>query len=224
MYPLNTFKKNSNIISIENFFSDDEIGKIFKICEDEDFFTSEVYAKNRKKFLYNKDIEKNKLEEITSTVEKTLRDANLKWIKLNNKSEWLYNKLISSIKEVNVSNYNYILNFIEILQFSKYNSSNYSFHSKHIDCQNADNLKNFEDIRKLSFSIQLTNPEEYEGGNLKFYSGNKSIYTGKDEYSIANKKKGSITFFPSNIFHEVTPVTKGNRYSLVGWVSGPNIL
>ena len=52
----------------------------------------------------------------------------------------------------------------------------------------------------------------------------ETLFTNKEEYDVAKKDKGTITFFPSHVLHEVTPVTKGTRYSLVSWVQGPNIL
>jgi PKHD-type hydroxylase len=67
--------------------------------------------------------------------------------------------------------------------------------------------------RKLSFVLQLSDPNEYEGGELQFYFGGDPL--------VAKKQKGIITFFPSNSLHECTPVTFGERYVIVGWVHGP---
>jgi PKHD-type hydroxylase len=78
-------------------------------------------------------------------------------------------------------------------------------------------MANFVDIRKISFSIQLSDPKEYTGGDLKFFLLD-------NKYKICPKERGSITFFPSNLFHEVTPITCGKRYSLVSWISGPNLI
>lgn len=61
----------------------------------------------------------------------------------------------------------------------------------------------------------LTNESEYEGGNLDFEIKRKNN-TGH-----LPMKQGSIAIFPSFVLHKVTPVTKGVRYSLVGWVYGP---
>ena len=67
--------------------------------------------------------------------------------------------------------------------------------------------------RKLSFSIQLSDPSMYEGSELKIYNGNDPI--------IAKKELGTMNFFSSYMLHEVTPIEKGKRYSLVGWINGP---
>ncbi|MDB2656544.1 2OG-Fe(II) oxygenase [Crocinitomicaceae bacterium] len=67
--------------------------------------------------------------------------------------------------------------------------------------------------RKLSVTVQLSDPDEYEGGDLEFMINHKTVK--------APRKKGTIVVFPSFIMHRVTPITKGTRQSIVGWVSGP---
>ena len=67
-------------------------------------------------------------------------------------------------------------------------------------------------VRKLSISIQLTNPEEYEGGELYLYNDDKG--------TLMDKTQGTLILFPSYVLHEVMPVTKGTRNSLVTWVTG----
>lgn len=67
--------------------------------------------------------------------------------------------------------------------------------------------------RKLSGTVQLSDPTEYEGGNL-------ILCPEGPEPQYANKAKGGVILFRSHILHEVTPVTKGTRYSLVAWVNG----
>ena len=74
-------------------------------------------------------------------------------------------------------------------------------------------------IRKLSLTINLNLPGEYEGGNLKFDFGPHS--TGNRYHECTEiRPQGSIIIFPSYIYHQVTPVTKGTRYSLVLWTLG----
>ena len=104
---------------------------------------------------------------------------------------------------------------LEDLQFSEYTEEKRGFYSKHRDCGLKKSLDNYVDIRKLSFTIQLTDENEYEGGELIFYLDDKE--------KKAPKSKGTIVFFESDILHEVTPVTKGVRHSLVSWVQGPNL-
>jgi predicted 2-oxoglutarate/Fe(II)-dependent dioxygenase YbiX len=67
--------------------------------------------------------------------------------------------------------------------------------------------------RKLSFSVLLSDPSEYDGGDLLIYEGKGPI--------VVPKRQGMITFFPSSVLHEVTPVTRGVRRSIVSWIHGP---
>ena len=67
--------------------------------------------------------------------------------------------------------------------------------------------------RKLSLVLQLTDPSQYEGGNLE-------IMTSSNPEQV-RKQRGIIAAFPSYVMHQVTPVTKGSRQSLVAWISGP---
>lgn len=67
--------------------------------------------------------------------------------------------------------------------------------------------------RKLSIVVQLSNPDEYEGGKFEFFG----IPSPGDEW----KQRGSVLIFPSFFFHRVLPVTSGKRTSLVSWIEGP---
>ena len=68
--------------------------------------------------------------------------------------------------------------------------------------------------RKLSVVVQLTSPEEYEGGDFETFEG---------KVLSAPKGHGTVLIFPSFVYHHVTPVTAGTRHSLVCWVNGPHI-
>ena len=68
--------------------------------------------------------------------------------------------------------------------------------------------------RKLGFSLQLTEGEEYEGGDLGFHRIEKQ----RRELT----KKGTLIVFPSFWLHRVAPMTEGARKVVVGWVHGPS--
>lgn len=69
--------------------------------------------------------------------------------------------------------------------------------------------------RKLSLTVQLSDPSEYEGGDFH-------IWYGGDEghFITMPKEKGTVLIFPSFLMHRVTPVTKGTRKALVFWTGG----
>ena len=106
------------------------------------------------------------------------------------------------------TNYSSFLAGNPAVQFTAYDSEEKGFYGKHIDMMYKSN-----GTRKLSMSVQLSEPEDYEGGSLL-------LYTGEEPLTLP-KSRGTALFFPSYSLHEVTPVTKGLRYSLVAWFLGP---
>ena len=74
-------------------------------------------------------------------------------------------------------------------------------------------IKN-ELVRKISFSLQLSDPDDYEGGNIQFIDESNQNY-------IAPRQKGSLILFDSRTKHRVCKVRSGVRKSIVGWVVGP---
>ena len=139
---------------------------------------------------------------------KNTRSTNVSWIPSSDKdNEWLFQRLTDIINLNNKKFFNYDITTIETLQYSIYHEG--GFYKDHIDISNISSMG----VRKLSFSVMLTDPEEYEGGELLLKISSSPI--------ITPNKKGDIILFPSYVLHEVTPVTKGTRKTLVGWVLGP---
>ena len=197
---------------VDNFLTDDEIEKIKThtktlIVQDGKVGSSE---KEKKEFTLDYHIKDPNKGFVPRT-----RITDIKWIRLNENTNWLFKKIIDKINAVNSKNFDLQLKFVEDLQFSEYTEEKGGFYSKHRDCGLKKSLDNYVDIRKISFTIQLTDENEYEGGELIFH-------LDKEEKK-APKSKGTIIFFESDILHEVTPVTKGVRHSLVSWVQGPNL-
>ncbi len=69
--------------------------------------------------------------------------------------------------------------------------------------------------RKLSVTVQLSDPDDYEGGDLLMH------YVAAHPPADAVRRRGTVLVFPSLVMHEVSRVTRGIRYSLVGWYMGP---
>ena len=69
-------------------------------------------------------------------------------------------------------------------------------------------------IRKLSVSVLLSDPKDFEGGEFEMYSGFK-------EPTKPLTEQGSVVVFESKAYHGITPITSGVRYSLVLWATGP---
>lgn len=64
--------------------------------------------------------------------------------------------------------------------------------------------------RGLTFSINLSDSHEYEGGNLM-------LKLSDDKIIRLNREKGSWIIFPSFVRHAVDEVTKGSREAIVVW-------
>jgi len=140
---------------------------------------------------------------------KKIRRTNVAWIIANkDENKWIFERLTGAINQINKQFYNFDLDKIENLQFSEYREDEKGFYGKHIDM-----LMNSFNVRKLSVSVQLTDETAYEGGDLMMHTGSTPYKT--------TRKKGSVIAFPSYTLHEVTPVTKGTRHSLVAWAVGP---
>jgi alkylated DNA repair dioxygenase AlkB len=141
-------------------------------------------------------------------VDKKIRNAYTSAINPENFS-WLYKLIEKEVAKQNLENYKFNLDRIEHLSYIEYHADDNSpgKYDKHTDGV-------IHMTRKLSFSLFLSDPDEYEGGDL-------IIHTVNGLHKIP-KKKGLIVFFPAYAEHEVTPVTKGVRKSLVGWIHGPH--
>lgn len=137
------------------------------------------------------------------------RASGISWLDPeDSKYDWIYSTLEPLIRQVNYEHFRFELTHILPLQFTTYTEDNQGHYKPHLD------LGRSAPTRKLSFSLQLSDPFHHEGGILQFPYN-------KVEPEQAPKARGKIIFFPSYMLHEVTPVTKGTRYSLVGWVAGP---
>jgi len=160
--------------------------------------------------------------------DKNIRNNKMGWIFDTN---WFSSVLYYYVEKANRENFLYDINGFEdnVLQYSKYGvGEHYTWHSdENIERQqniipeitDADRMHNFsnissESVRKLSVSLQLSDPSEYEGGELQIMDSLGKLYT-------CPKEMGTIIIFDSRARHRVRKVKSGVRKSLVGWVMGP---
>jgi PKHD-type hydroxylase len=109
----------------------------------------------------------------------------------------------------NRDSFNIDISAIFEAQFTEYDATEEQYYAWHQDV-NWQQDSGYD--RKLSIIIQLSDPEEYDGGDVQF-----NLFTPPEAF----KKRGSVLVFPSYLEHQVTPVTRGTRYSLVSWIEGP---
>jgi PKHD-type hydroxylase len=144
----------------------------------------------------------------SDTIDRSIRNSMVSWIHSNPENMWIYEKINLLMQYVNSNYFRFDLSYIEPLQLTEYNENYSGFYSKHVDSGYDKNMN-----RKLSFVLFLSDPADYEGGELLLYNSATPLKP--------DAIKGNIVFFPSYVLHEVTPVTKGVRNTLVGWISGP---
>lgn len=136
----------------------------------------------------------------------TIRNSSLKWLLPGPDSTWVFERIRDAGNEANKF-YKYDLHGFRGIQIARYEvSGHYTWHS--------DLGAGETSLRKLSISVQLSAPEDYDGGELEFQ-------TLRDERLKPSKERGSVIFFPPFMAHRVTPVTRGVRWSLVTWIYGP---
>jgi len=160
---------------------------------------------------------------------------------------WLYDIISPYIKKANISaGWNFEIDAFEDLQFTVYKPG--GFYSWHKDGGSDENsiykryisgvtdekdksyttYKNYiGKVRKISMTLNLSPPEQYEGGDLLFSDDIDSVHYNDENFNNQNyfkckeiKPQGSIIVFPSFLSHCVTPINKGVRYSLVCWCLG----
>jgi len=151
-------------------------------------------------------------------IEKTkeIRNSNVSWIN----DWWVKKELEPYVKRANeMAGWNFNFTKSEASQFTIYEPGEY--YDWHRDAQNYPYTQGEQKglIRKLSVTVSLSNPEDYEGGFLEFSREND--FNKKYFYKVREiLPRGSICVFPRYTWHRVSPVTKGKRLSLVQWNLG----
>ena len=137
------------------------------------------------------------------------RKSDISWINDNPNTSWLYEKISNLAIKANSEMWNFdIWGYHDSLQYTTYygDGGHYDWHA-----DLGPGISN----RKLSVVLQLSDPGEYEGGDLEMNTGGGII--------TIPKELGLICFFPSFMLHRVTPLVSGVRTSLVTWLCGANL-
>lgn len=145
---------------------------------------------------------------ISSETDESYRKSEIKWLEQGNpQCRWLYEKFVTLVTEANSALWHFELTGIfDDLQYTVYHEGG-GHYDWHMDTGSGVFSK-----RKVSITLQLSGPDEYEGGDFEFL-------LGKDLTRLP-RKKGCAIIFPSFFLHRVAPVTRGIRKSLVLWISG----
>jgi len=145
--------------------------------------------------------------------DKGYRVNKIAWVGRGEKDSFIGHLIWQQFVEVNRLNFGFDIQCIPEIQYTVYESDNNGHYDWHYDCE-FNKLSPYD--RKLTFILQLSDSDEYEGGNLLI---DKVYDTPPDRDEL--REKGTMLVFPSFVRHKVTPVTKGVRRSLVAWAHGP---
>jgi len=171
-------------------------------------FWNNAFSKEECQTIINIAKDKGLIKGTTKGNLEDVRDSKISWLFPVDGIDWVFRRVTDITLNLNERFFKFdLFGLNEGFQFTNYQAPSGKY-GKHVD--RATNMS----VRKLSISIQLTDPKEYEGGELK-------LYDGDDEEAITmDKAQGTLIIFPSFVLHEVMPVTKGERNSLVTWVTG----
>lgn len=172
--------------SAEGYFSADECNKIIQLAREQ---PAEVAG----------------ITEM-SVVKEDVRRSRITWLNREARTQWVFDKMDAVVSEVNET-YKFELSGFNAVQVAQYSEGD------HFDWH-MDLSKGVASNRKLSITVQLSDPADYDGGELEMLSFSKKNPT---------RDIGSMIVFPSFLYHRVAPVTRGVRWSLVGWIYGPPI-
>jgi hypothetical protein len=146
-----------------------------------------------------------------------IRKCKIAWIPIAVETKWIFEWIYKSVQNTNHWKLD-IRGFHEALQYTIYDSTDaVTSNITHPPMYNwhTDTGRNMN-YRKISLSVQLSNPDEYSGGTFEL-----------DRNGLCNEprhlKKGNAIMFPSLLRHRVLPITGGIRKSLVVWIAGPHI-
>ena len=181
---------------------------------------------------YEEDMQRSSLS--GNFTDDEIRKSKNSWLSTNH---WIAGFLWHYVHKANRENFLYDISHIDAgsLQFTKYEEGEfYNWHSdvasrdyyepqvKNPSSKSSGNKKIQEDflnlsseyIRKLSFTLQLSDPDDYEGGNIQFIDDENKRF-------MAPRQRGAMILFDARTQHRVLKVKKGVRRSIVGWVLGP---
>jgi PKHD-type hydroxylase len=191
-YP-NMFENLSNYYTVQNALSKEELKQIQTVLATKILVDAQVGSQN------------------SGSVEPSIRRSKVFWLPKTDEFAQLYTLFHKVIGQCNDTYYRFKLTEItEHIQYTVYSSEDEGFYDWHMDMGPG------KSNRKLSLVCQLTDPTEYEGGELRIHTGHGHV--------TAEKEQGIIILFPSYLLHCVTPVTKGTRRSLVLWIEGPSFV
>tara|TARA_E500000331_G_scaffold29436_1_gene24762 strand:- start:1081 stop:1677 length:597 start_codon:yes stop_codon:yes gene_type:complete len=164
-------------------------------------------------YLEGKDLISN--QEMNDVYNKNIRSSEIYWMHQEGDEDELmpiYTEVVYKMRQINDCMWKYRVNGWEPFQYSQYDESYSGHFNWHIDVHPKFNVDD-PDPRKISFSVGLSNINDYDGGDFMI-----KIDINEKVFKL---DRGDVIAFPSWMLHKVSPVTRGMRRTLVGWGNGP---
>lgn len=190
--PRNIFGRDS-IAHWQDFLSPDQINQILALPEWLETSCAQVGGHNG------------------GVVSEETRRTDVGWMGVTQETLPIWQSISSAVSDVNRRYFHFDLTgCYEPAQLGLYTAKDQGHYNWHMDASMCDS----KTPRKLTMVMSLSDPSEFEGGELQ-------VKIGNDEAQVLELARGRAWFFPSWVLHKVTPVTKGVRRSLVLWAGGP---
>ena len=139
-------------------------------------------------------------------------NRNIAYLHPSPETHGLYDLLESFVNQANTETYNFNISYVtDPIHYVIYpeNGGHLTWH--------MDIGAGHVNLRKLAMTVQLSDPDDYEGGDFQIWMGGEE----KTESVLTlSREKGDVLIFPTYLMHRVTPITKGQRKALVFWTGG----
>jgi PKHD-type hydroxylase len=148
--------------------------------------------------------------------EAATRKSRTAWIEPSDETLWIFDKLTKVAQRANRVYGFDLIGFTEDVQFTRYDEPG-AFYDWH-----QDGLGGELAGRKLSLVVQLSDPDDYVGGELELFNiVHEMEPEDAEDWGATARQQGSVVVFPAFEYHRVLSLVSGKRYSLVSWIGGP---
>ena len=141
-----------------------------------------------------------------------IRATKVAWVPREPRTEQLYLRIEEAVLHLNARYFRFDLSGLVDFQYALYGGTEGGHFDWHKD-YGRDPSDPGQEPRKLTLSLQLSAPSDYEGCELQVRGGH--------QIDTAPKERGTLIAFPANVLHQVTPIISGVRRALVVWAVGP---
>ncbi len=147
---------------------------------------------------------------VGGTTAHQIRCAEIAWLDDLPQAAWVLERMIAIVAQANRESFGFDLSdFGESPQVARYGAER----AAHFDWHSDIGAGHWSAKRKLTIVVQLSDPDDYDGGTLETQPGSS--------IASAPRSRGTAIVFPSFVLHRVSPVTAGTRWSLTLWSHGP---